>query len=355
VRFALEALPSMQLGDGSFCHEVVRGDPDPRGRSLRYTAIVLLGLLRAERRGRGHPFDTAGLKSLLIDQLDAPEITPGDVGLLLWADARSGTEATERLMNALRRALGRSCFDGLEGLEVAWIATGLAETHLRLERSEVDPLLAGAVRQLLERSTSPSGLLLHRGSGSRRRFPNFATQIYGVIALVRIAGILQEPRAAEAARRVGDRLLALQRPNGGWPWIFDAARGTIVEPFEIYSVHQDAMAPMGLFDLSDSTSDPRYREAALRGLDWIWGSNELGRSMLDHDTGMLYRSIRRRRPLDRAVLYANTLGSYLGRAPLARWQGPLELNPTDRPYHLGWVLEAWSGREALATSPASLP
>jgi hypothetical protein len=352
-RFAVEALPGMQLEDGSFCHEVIRGKPLPRGRSPRYTAIVLLGLLRAAARGREHPFDTARLKSLLIDAVGGPEVTPGDIGLLLWADARSGTEATDRLLDALRASVGRTGLDGLEGMEVAWIATGLAETHLRLKRSEVDPPLAGAVGQLLDRRGSPSGLLLHRGTGSRRRFPNFATEIYGVIALVRIAGILEEPRAAEAARRIGDRLLALQRPNGGWPWIFDARRGTVVEPFEIYSVHQDAMAPMGLFELSEATGDPRYREAALRGLDWIWGRNELGRTMLDRDAGMLYRSIRRRRPLDRGVLYANTLGSYLGGAPLAGWDGRLELNPTDRPYHLGWVLEAWSGREEPATSSAS--
>jgi hypothetical protein len=342
----------MQLEDGSFCHEVVRGAPAPRGRSLRYTAIVLLGLLRAEARGRDHPFDTARLKSRLIDTVGAPEVTPGDIGLLLWADARSGTEATDRLLDALRASVRRTGLDGLEGMEVAWIATGLAETHLRLKRPEVDPLLAAMVAQLLDRRSSPSGLLLHRGSGSRRRFPNFATQIYGVIALVRIAGILEDPRAADAARRIGDRLLELQRSNGGWPWIFDARRGTVVEPFEVYSVHQDAMAPMGLFDLSESTGDPRYREAALRGLDWIW-ENELGRPMLDPGAGMLYRSIRRRRPLDRGVLYANTLGSYLGRAPLARWNGPLEVNPTDRPYHLGWVLEAWSGREAVPTSSSS--
>jgi hypothetical protein len=352
LRFAVEALPTMQLEDGSFCHELVRGDPTPRGRSLRYTAMVLLGLLRVEARGREHPFDTARLKALLIDGLDEPEVTPGDVGLLLWADARSGTEATDRLERALRRSLERSGLGNLEGMEVAWIATGLAETHLRLKRSDVDPLLAGVVRQLLEHSSSPSGLLLHRGTGWRRRFPNFATQIYGVIALVRIAGILDDARAADSARRIGDRLLGLQRPNGSWPWLFDARRGTVVEPFEIYSVHQDAMAPMGLFDLSESTGDPRYREAALRGLDWIW-DNELGRPMFDRGAGMLYRSIRRRQPLDRAALYLNTLGSQLGRAPLARWNGPLELNPTDRPYHLGWVLEAWSGREDGATSSSS--
>jgi hypothetical protein len=343
----------MQLEDGSFCYEVVRGDPAPRGRSLRYTAIVLLGLLRAEARRVEHGFDTGRLKTLLIDELGASQVTPGDIGLLLWADARSGTEATERLMSALRGSVERSGLDRLEGMEVAWIATGLAETHLKRSEAEPDPLLVAVVRQLLDENSSPSGLLLHRGTGARRRFPNFATQIYGVIALVRIAGILEEPRATGTARWIGERLLALQRPNGGWPWIFDARRGTVVEPFEIYSVHQDAMAPMGLFDLSESTGDPRYREAALRGFDWIWGENELGTPMLDRDARIVYRSIRRRRPLDRAVLYANTLGSLLGRAPLARWQRGLEINPTDRPYHLGWVLEAWSGREDLATSSAS--
>jgi hypothetical protein len=342
----------MQLEDGCFCYEVVRGESTPRGRSLRYSAIVLVGLLRAEARGRDHPFDTARLKALLIDELDVPEVTPGDIGLLLWADARSGTEATGRLLGALRASLERSGLDRLEGMEVAWIATGLVETRLKQPGADLDAPLAGAVRQLLEQNRSPSGLLFHRGRGSRRRFPNFATEIYALPALVRVGGILEDPRAAEAARRIGDRLLGLQRPNGGWPWLFDAQRGTVVEPFELYSVHQDAMAPMGLFDLSETTGDPRYREAALRGLDWIW-DNELGRPMLDPGAGMLYRSIRRRRPLDRGVLYANTLGSYLGRAPLARWNGPLEVNLTDRPYHLGWVLEAWSGREAVPTSSSS--
>jgi hypothetical protein len=351
-RFALKTLPAMQLEDGSFCHELARGDPTPRGRSLRYSAIVLLGLLRAEARGRDHPFDTARLKALLIDELDAPELTPGDIGLLLWADARSGTEATDRLLGALRRSLELAALADLEGMQVAWIASGLVETRLKQPGADLDAPLANVVRQLLEHNRSPSGLLFHRGRGSRRRFPNFAAEIYALPALVRVGGILEDPRAGEAARRIGDRLIELQRSNGGWPWLFDAQRGTVVEPFELYSVHQDAMAPMGLFDLSETTGDPRYREAALRGLDWIW-DNELGRPMLDPDAGMLYRSIRRRPPLDRGVLYTNTLGSYLGRAPLARWNGLLELNPTDRPYHLGWVLEAWSGREELATSSSS--
>jgi len=101
---------------------------------------------------------------------------------------------------------------------------------------------------------------------------------------------------------------------------------------------------MALFELSEASGEPRYRDAALRGLDWIWGGNELGVEMLDRDEGM-YRSIVRRPPLDRLAVYANTLGSYAGWAPLARVDRGLRINATDRPYHLGWILEAWCGRE----------
>ena len=101
-------------------------------------------------------------------------------------------------------------------------------------------------------------------------------------------------RALATARRVAGRLLELQRPDGGWPWIFDAKRGAVVEPYEVYSVHQDAMAPMALLELSEVTGDPKYRDAAIRGLDWIFGQNDLDREMLDREAGILYRSIRRK-------------------------------------------------------------
>jgi hypothetical protein len=168
-----------------------------------------------------------------------------------------------------------------------------------------------------------------------------------------LAGRLRDDAAAiDAARRVADRLLALQRRNGSWPWLFDASRGEVVEPFELYSVHQAAMAPMGMLELAEASGEDRYRGVSLRGLDWIWGRNELRTKMLDPDAGLLHRSIRRRAPRDRAVLYANTLTSYLGRPVLARHHGRLELNATHRPYQPGWILEAWSGREEAATSSA---
>ena len=45
---------------------------------------------------------------------------------------------------------------------------------------------------------------------------------------------------------IGDLLLQNQMPNGAWPWIYDPIRGTVVEPYELYSVHQDSMAMIGM-------------------------------------------------------------------------------------------------------------
>jgi hypothetical protein len=342
VEFALERLPSMQLADGSFCHEVVRGDPAPRGRSLRYTLIVLLGLLRAEGAGREHGMDTEALRRLALEELGA--LGAAEHGLLLWAEARTGGGDAERVAAGLARAVeAEGGWAALEGLALSWAAIGLTEAAAA-RSGEVEAMRDAALGQLV-RNQAPSGLLGHHGAGWRARFPNFATQVYGVLALATAALRRGEEGALAPARAVADRLLELQRPDGGWPWLFDVRRGTVVEPFEVYATHQDGMAPMALLALSEAGGDSRYRDAALSGLDWIWGRNELSTPMLDRGEGMLYRSIMRRPPLDRVVLYANTLGSYGGWPPLARTRGPLVVNRTDRPYHLGWILEAWCGRE----------
>jgi hypothetical protein len=351
VGFALERLPSMQLSDGSFCHEVVRGGPEPRGRSLRYTLIVLLGLLRARAAGMTTPVDPTELRNLVLGELDS--LGAAEHGLLLWAEARSGGAETDRVVAGLRSSVeAEGEWAALEGLAIAWAATGLTEAAAASPGQGLEAHRDAALAQL-RRNQAGSGLLGHHGTGWRARFPNFATQIYGVQALAIAARRLGDEGALRAPQTLADRLLELQRANGGWPWLFDARRGAVVEPFEVYATHQDGMAPMALTELSEATGEPRYREAALRGLDWIWGRNELETPMLDRAERMLYRSIVRRPALDRIVLYANTLGSYAGRPPFARANGPLVVNATDRPYHLGWILEAWCGREPAKSTTRS--
>jgi hypothetical protein len=354
-RFALARLPSMQLGDGVFCHQVSAGEGGrPQGRSLRYTLIVLIGLLRAEEHDIQHPFHAGALRSRVLSELGSEELTAGDCGLALWAESRADGAAAEEIVAALSRRLGdRGSLASVIGPELAWVVIGLVESEARGETEAGQRILAQARTQLLQERRSDSGLLLHTARGPRRRFPNFATQIYGALALSQLARLNDDAEAREAGRAVGDRLLALQLPDGGWPWIYDAQRGTIVEPYELYSVHQDAMAPMGMHGLTEATGDLRYRAAAVYGLDWIWGRNDLEVEMLDREAGMLYRSIRRRERVERAYLYGRTATSLVKPPKLRDARKTLEVNRSDRPYHLGWILEAWIGKEDLADLEAS--
>jgi hypothetical protein len=107
------------------------------------------------------------------------------------------------------------------------------------------------------------------------------------------------------------------------------------------------MAPMALLQLFEATGDARYPAAARRGLEWIFGRNELARSMVDPDRSVIYRSVRRRRPLDRMLLYGNTASAAIAGSAIAGRGRLVELNATCRPYELAWLLEAWCGREDL--------
>jgi hypothetical protein len=354
VGLALEFLRGMQLSSGLFCFERGRGDARPRGRSLRYTLMTYLGLARAAAAGYEHGFDLAGIHRAAHAEVGSTELRPGDLGLYLWADARAdgdrGPELAERLERALAAEGG---LPAREGMELAWIVQGLALQRARGEDAGFARPLADALGALLANQTA-SGLLQHLGApGVRRRFPNFATEIYGVLALATVGRLGFDERALPAARRVADRLLALQLPDGGWPWLYDAEIGGIVERYEIYSVHQHAMAPMGLLELAEAAGEPRYAEAAGKGLAWIHGANELGLRMVDEREGLIYRSIRRRRPWDRLLLYASTGSSRLLGRPLAGAARRPELNATCRPYELGWLCEAWAGRETALGAGSS--
>lgn len=342
VDFASEGLRRMVLPSGLVCEELVAGDPVPRGRSLRYTVMTWLGLARAAAAGYGHGFDLDRMRDAFLERVDSPELAPGDLGLYLWAEARAGgsraADLEARLGPALAAAGG---LEAREGMELAWIVQGLA-------LQDSGGALHYVLGSLLARQAS-SGLFYHSGRGARRRFPNFATQIYSVLALATRARAAGDERALAAARRAADRLLALQLPDGGWPWLYDADAGRVVERYEVYSVHQHGMAPMALLELAEVSGESRYALAAGRGLRWIYGENELRRSMVDERETMIYRSLRRRRPWDRLALYGNTAVSRALRRPLVSESRKPELNATCRPYELGWLCEAWAGREdALA-------
>jgi hypothetical protein len=355
VDFALDSLPAMRLEDGAFCFERRVGRAAPVGRSGRYTLMVELGLLRAQAAGYAVPFDLEELDAVAWRQLDTGELTPGDIGLMLWIDARRAGGKGAKLADRLDGALAASGGLGARlGMELGWIVTGLAE-HLAAGGSRTGVrLLSEALDQLLVDNRAPTALVRHFGNaGWRRRFPNFATQIYSLLALAVVARHGLDDRALPAAIATAARLLEMQLPDGGWPWLFDAERGAVVERYEIYSVHQDAMAPMALLELWEVCRDPRLTDAVERSLSWIHGGNELGVDMVDRASGLVLRSIRRKPSHDRVWAAAKTAASVVGLSTNGAPARLIETNPTDRPYHFGWVLEAWCGRAGVLGNGAA--
>jgi len=349
-RFALARLPSMQLADGLFCQQVqVENGCRPEGSSLRYTLIILIGLLRAEEHGIAQPFHLGGLRATVLSRLNSEEAAPGDFGLALWAESRMEGSALEELAGALAARLERGRgLSPLMTMELAWMLMGLVEATARSGIGRGEELLEEIRTSLLDDRNPGSGLLTHTSRGPRRRFPHFADQIYAALALSQLARAREDAEALSACRAIADRLVEAQMIDGAWPWIYDPVRGTVVEPYELYSVHQDSMAMIGLHGVSQATGDPRYHLAAVSGLEWNYGNNVLGVEMVDRERGLINRSIRRKQRLHRVQQARNAASVYAKARPKLPGPEGLEVNRTMRPYHLGWILEAWAGREELA-------
>ena len=94
-----------------------------------------------------------------------------------------------------------------------------------------------------------------------------------------------------------------------------------------------------------ATGEQRYAAAGAEGLPWCFGENELGFQFYDANARFAHRAIKRGGWADRAELWANTLAGVAGLRRRLTLGSPV-VNTTCRPYHLGWIMEAWAGREA---------
>ena len=266
VSFSIEHLPSMRLSSGLYCYDMPLQTRQCRGESVRYSLMALLGMQRAARAGLDGLPDLTELWLQCLER--QASFTAGDIGLAIWADTRRDCSATDDLVARLDRCCRREeAIASLVGMEIAWILIGLAHAAAGYIRSAERPLLRVA-EHMQRRRRAASGLYFHDAASasdvasriSRRRSTRCSRCRPG--ARRSVAG------ARDRGREPAGHLVRLQLPDGGWPWLFDADRATVVEPYEIYTVHQDAMAPMALLELTGSpaTRDGRQRQSpASRG------------------------------------------------------------------------------------------
>ena len=176
-------------------------------------------------------------------------------------------------------------------------------------------------------------------------FVSFGGIVYFLMALDHYAQIFADESTSTLFQQSVSRVLALQGQSGEWPWFIDSGTGSIMDWYQIYSVHQDSMAMLFLF--------PALRlglhgvESSIqRSVSFLLGNNQINTSLIRIKPFFIYRSIRRKfkfleRPL--RLMRAITLKSAKKSGDPANAAG-LELNKECRSYHLGWILYTWVGR-----------
>jgi hypothetical protein len=333
-----------------FCHRVVRaaGGLEREGLSARYSMMTLLGLHRYVTGGGHTPFAVRDLTIELMRNLEGLNRDTGDLGLLLWTCAEI---TPDRLDDLIERADVGSALDRSDHarrgstMEMAWFLTGLAKSALADATHK--RRLYGVARQtyeLLKRNRGPSGYFGHLATDEgltgrfRGRIGSFADQVYPIIALSHFGRAYGVDEAVTSAVACADAICRVQGPLGQWWWHYDAPSGKVVQRYPVYSVHQDGMGPMALFAVS-RVSGKDFTGPALRSLHWINGANELRQDMRDATRRVIWRSIRftsRARLVQREAALWFDVG-LSGSVP-----DNLAVLYECRPYHLGWLLYAFS-------------
>jgi hypothetical protein len=235
--------------------------------------------------------------------------------------------------------------DGHQTVDVAW-----ALAALTLESNpSLSELRHRVARRLMDACRAESDLFPHtiHGGGRwlRAHVSSFADQIYPIHALSAYAAASADSAALEVARKCARRLCALRGEHGQWWWHYDCRTGRIVERYPVYAIHQDAMGPMGLFALQDASGLDFTTDVA-SGVAWLEQSPELGgNTLVDDRADLIWRKVARREPW-KLARSAQAIASRLHSGFRLPWidalMPPTEVDYEDRPYHLGWLLYAWS-------------
>lgn len=312
-----------------------------------YSLNVLLGLSRvAESRSLGYDLDA--IFDDCAHQLLNLNVKKYAYGMALWVSAVMDRDLPEEVSDAIDDFLrDRANWHNFRAQDLGLILTGLTARVTAGDERWRD-LLAPLFERLRARHGCPSDLFFEGGGPIRRRFATFATQTYLTIACYSYYEYSGDKRALVLANACVEKLISLQGPQGEWPWFFHVPSGRVVDFYEVYSVHQDGMAPAFL-EYAERHSVPGATEALCRGFNWILGDNQLGENMLRPELGMIVRSHLRRGEINNKFprLVRSGLAALTGNTAGLSDPRNLTLRLECRSYHLGWILWSFAQRQDL--------
>ncbi len=341
-KIALERLPELQVASGLFRAtariEGVEDETAP-ATALQAGIVVLLGLLRVEESEADQPFSTGALRTRILGDLGGPDVTPGELGLALWAETRAGGVAIGEIDGLIRRATVGG-FDKVPTEQLAWLGSGLAESAV-LTGDRAASLIDEVRSEMISRLT-PGGLLRDVHARRLGTAVPISGQFHLLHALVQLIRAGEEALQGDA-ERLARALVALQREDGSWPGLVDPVRSQAAVVYPILAVTQLAAAPIalraateaGLGDFGDSIS---------AGMNWASGANALGLNLVHEADARIDRGILpKRKPgaLERGISSAARRITGQAHEPDPK---QLIIDPATSSEDLGWVLEAWAGR-----------
>ncbi len=358
---AARLLPRMyRKEEGVFAFRLRRGQGRDRleGISRRYTAIVLLALADEPEglaREALHGEAPAAACNRLIDAVSGSRDV-GEVALTLWA-ARSLDHP--RVPQVLAQLESMNPAEGRwPTVETAWclsaaVAHGSSTTSL--------PLAEAVTNLLLSRFKPATGLFAHGPCRGAARLMSqhvccFADLVYPTQALSMYGWATGDRAVLEAAESCARAMCRTQGPAGQWWWHYDIRTGQVVERYPVYAVHQDGMGPMALFAVLEAGGTD-HRESIVRSLGWMNQPPEIRGSLMDRESDVVWRKVARREPgkLVRNLQAAASRVHPAWRVPGSdRLFPPVSIDFESRPYHMGWILYAFSrSRSALITGSES--
>ena len=315
------------------------------GRNTRYTYINLIGLHKAQCNGFNVKID---LKKVVNSHVKKAEKLEGigEIGLLLWATALISSEELLRILTKINFENILTSYKDAKNkltMELSWLLTGVlvASTFNETFKNSIGNLPEKIFR-IIRKNYGGSGIFRHQDNNKitgkfRGNIGSFADQVYPIYAFSLFSKLKNNEEALLIATECANTLCSHQGENGEWLWHYDSRNGNVISKYPVYSVHQDAMAPMALFSVQKA-SGIYYEDYILKGLDWLFENPEKV-EMIDSKNNLIWRSIA---PPETHRKIKSTL-AHLGINTNEEFSN-LEVTKECWSYHLGWVLHAFAGR-----------
>jgi hypothetical protein len=329
------------------------GRPEPNEclpwSDVFYSLNVLLGFSRIAHLEPDHGFDLPKIFQETVSLVPKVNSRKYVYGMALWAAAALELEIPEETFAAIRSVVeGRQHWKKFLAQDIGMILTGCVEHAKRTASSRWAATAHDLFAFLCEHYSCASGLFFNAATGGRRAFSSFATHTYLTLACYIYGEWSGNEHALTLAKECTRKLIELQGPQGEWPWFYYTPGGRVMDFYEIYSVHQQGMAPAFL-ECAERHLVPGATEALVKGFQWILGENQMGRSMLWKREGLICRSQVRKGDLEckwkRAV--RSVAKAITGESARMIDPSELELRLECRSYELGWILWSFGSRTDL--------